>query len=526
MTMKRSLLKNVIFNIIALFNWAIATSVVSAQVNGSVDTSFGSLNNWAVFDPVGQSHANVSGTVTDLLPLADGKILAAGHCTSVFGPGACLYRWTSSGVPDVTFGASGVALVFADASITTSSGKVRLLRRSNGALFVASRCTNVSFGVGICVAAVNANGSGFDTTFGTTGQTLLPLPSAAAAVEPSSLAIALQPDGKLLVGTICLPNSGTWFICIARLTTGAVFDSSFGVSNWSTTSSGVFERVLSKLTLLPDGRYFALAECGGNIATANVCAHLFFPNGGFQRTLTTDVPDRIDALFDGRVHGDKLSLQWATYGGSSGNRIYAARRDAYTVAGNYDTSFGGYLSTGVAGDFDLDASNDGLPQVGTILRDGSFLYVGRCNTSGSSIVFCTTRLTPNGVLDVSYGVGGRFEYGTLQRPWSSAMGFRTAAETVDGKVVVAGYCNDGTADRPCVLRINGGPDTAKNCTMDIDGDGLINATTDGLILLRAMLGISGTNALANAVAPGATRSTWPQVREYLFDQCRMPVSVQ
>jgi uncharacterized delta-60 repeat protein len=525
--MKSSLLKNVISYFFALLIWAMTTSAVSAQVNGSVDTSFGALNNWAVFDPVGQSHANVSGTVTDLLPLADGKVLAAGHCTSVFGPGACLYRWTSSGVPDVSFGASGVALVFADASITSNSSKVRLLRRSSGAIFVASPCNNVSFGLGICVAAVNANGSGFDASFGTTGQTFLPLPSGAVSLEPTSLAIALQPDGKLLVGTICKPNSGNWFICVARLTTGAVFDTSFGASNWSTTSSGVFERVLSKLMLLPDGRYFALAECGGGIATANLCPSLFFPNGGFQRTLTTDVPNRIDTLFDGRVHVDKLSLQWATYGGSSTeHRIYAARRDAYTAAGNYDTSFGGYLSTGVAGDFNLDASNDGFPQTGTILRDGSFLYFGLCNTSGSSSVFCTTRLTPNGVLDVSYGVGGRFEYGTLQRPWSSPMGFRTAAETVDGKVVVAGFCNDGTADRPCVLRINGGPDTAKNCTMDIDGDGIVNSTTDGLILLRAMLGFTGTSALANAVAPGAARSSWPQVREYLFDQCRMPVSVQ
>jgi hypothetical protein len=26
-----------------------------------------------------------------------------------------------------------------------------------------------------------------------------------------------------------------------------------------------------------------------------------------------------------------------------------------------------------------------------------------------------------------------------------------------------------------------------------------------------------------AIAPGAARSTWPEVREYLFDQCRMLV---
>jgi uncharacterized delta-60 repeat protein len=506
---------------------AASVGVVTAQVNGSVDTTFGTRNNWAVFD-TGSGDADVRGGVTDLLTLPDGRILAAGYCTNAgFGTGACLYRWTAIGDPDTTFGAGGAALVFADASIVSNQSPVRLVRRSNGAIFVASRCNNVSFGVGICVAAVNANGSGFDTSFGATGQTFLPLPSGATNIAPLSLALALQPDGKLLVGATCTNASADGFICVARLTTGAVFDTAFGAGNWSLTTPGPGDS-LSKLVLLPDGRYFALATCGQTTATAFLCSGLFFPNGTFQRTLSTDVPGRYDVLLDARVHGDKLSLQWNATDFSSffgGYRIYAARRDAYTAAGNYDTSFGGYPSTGVAGDFNLDTSNDGVPLVGIILRDGSFLYFGRCN-SGS--IYCSARFAPNGILDASYGVGGRFEYGAgvLLNPWNFGTGIRAAAETVDGKVVVAGYCNDGTADRPCVLRMNSGPDTAKNCTMDIDGDGFVNATTDGLILLRAMLGFSGTSALANAVAPGAARSTWPQVRDYLFDQCRMPVPVQ
>jgi uncharacterized delta-60 repeat protein len=527
--MKNSLLKNIFFNVYALFAWAITTSVVSAQVNGSVDTSFGTRNNWAVFD-TGAGHANVSGGVTDLLPLPDGRVLAAGYCTNAgFGSGACLYRWTASGVPDTTFGAGGGALVFANASSTLGGQRVRLLRRGNGAIFVAASCVSQSFGAGICVAAVNANGAGFDLSFGSTGQTFLPIPSGYTNVILES--IALQPDGKLLVGATCYVSallSSNSSICVARLTAGAVFDSSFGVNNWSLTTAGPGD-TLRKLLLLPDGRYFALATCGQTTATAFLCSGLFFANGGFQRTLSTDALGRYDALLDARVLGSQLTLQWSGYEPSE-NRIYAARREAYTPAGAYDTSYGGYPSTGVAGDINMDTSNDGTAYAGAILQDGSALFAGFCNATSVSLVLCTTRFNANGILDASYGNGGRFEYGGQAGPWASVGSMPSpfsVAETPDGKVLFAGECAETTMiRRPCVIRLNGSPQTARACTMDIDGDGVINATTDGLILLRAMLGFSGTSALANAVAPGAARSTWPQVREYLFDQCRMPVSVQ
>lgn len=527
--MKSSLLRKVTLYIFALLNWALAISVVSAQVNGSVDTSFGTRSNWAVFD-TGSGDANVSGSVTDLLPLPDGRVLAAGYCTnSGFGSGACLYRWTASGVPDTAFGAGGASLILANASSTLSGQRVRLLRRGNGAIFVAASCVSPSFGGGICVAAVNANGIGFDLSFGSTGQTFLPIPSGYTNVILES--IALQPDGKLLVGATCYAGallSSTSSLCVARLTTAAVFDPSFGVSNWSLTTPGPGD-TLRKLVLLPDGRYFALATCGQTTATAFLCSGLFFANGGFQRTLSTDAPSRYDQLLDARVLGSQLTLQWVGYSPSE-NRIYAARREAYTPTGAYDTSFGGYPSTGVAGDVNMDSSNDGTAYAGAILRDGSALFAGFCNSSSASLALCTTRFTPHGILDTSYGVGGRFEYGGQAGPWGSAGAMNlpvSVAETTDGKVLFAGECAEtGLVRRPCVIRFNGSPQTASACTMDIDGDGLINATTDGLILLRAMLGFTGTSALANAVAPGAARTTWGQVRDYLFDQCRMAIPVQ
>jgi uncharacterized delta-60 repeat protein len=460
----------------------------------------------------------------EMLPLPDGKIVAAGTCyLSESAPfNACLYRWTSEGFPDTSFGSGGVSSAFSGAL-----QGVRAIRRGNGAYVLAGVCNPPSFGSGLCAAAVNANGVGFDTSWGGTGQTFVPLPSGYASALMSS--IALQPDGKILIGATCFVGAnltGNSSVCVTRLTTAAVFDSGFGVNNWSLTTPGPGD-FLHKLIVLPDGRYFAMAGCADNsVSTSNLCSGLFFSNGGFQRTLATDIANRADRFLDARVYGSQLSLQWfATDRVSIANsRLYAARREAYTPSGTFDTSFGGYPSSGIAGNVSLDMSNDGQPDVGAILQDGSFLYFGSCNYASPPRVWCTTRLTANGVLDASYGVGGRFEYGGLLAPWAAGTAVHyTMTETVDRKVLVAGICGDGTNVRPCVLRLNGGPQTARNCTMDIDGDGRVNPLTDGLILIRAMLGFSGSAALSGAVAPGAARPTWPQVREYLFDQCQMPV---
>lgn len=57
--------------------------------------------------------------------------------------------------------------------------------------------------------------------------------------------------------------------------------------------------------------------------------------------------------------------------------------------------------------------------------------------------------------------------------------------------------------------------------LDIDGDGKVLATTDGLLLVRALLGLTGDAVVSGALAPTATRSTWPAIRSYLNGQCSL-----
>ncbi len=60
--------------------------------------------------------------------------------------------------------------------------------------------------------------------------------------------------------------------------------------------------------------------------------------------------------------------------------------------------------------------------------------------------------------------------------------------------------------------------------MDIDGDSSVDAATDGLLFLRALLGLSGTAVTSGAVSPCATRTTWIDIRTHLVGACGLVVA--
>ena len=54
-----------------------------------------------------------------------------------------------------------------------------------------------------------------------------------------------------------------------------------------------------------------------------------------------------------------------------------------------------------------------------------------------------------------------------------------------------------------------------NIAIDVDGDGQVDALTDGLLLLRYMFGLRGTSLVTGAVGAGAARTTSGQIETYL-----------
>ncbi|HNY48643.1 MAG TPA: hypothetical protein PKN64_16930, partial [Casimicrobium sp.] len=77
----------------------------------------------------------------------------------------------------------------------------------------------------------------------------------------------------------------------------------------------------------------------------------------------------------------------------------------------------------------------------------------------------------------------------------------------------------------CTYTVNASVPVLGKCAMDVDGDGSVVATKDGLIAARAMLGLTGA-AVTNGISfsGAATRTDWTSIRRYLVNQCGMTLA--
>lgn len=93
--------------------------------------------------------------------------------------------------------------------------------------------------------------------------------------------------------------------------------------------------------------------------------------------------------------------------------------------------------------------------------------------------------------------------------------------------MVVGNCSNGTNDDFCIARFEGGPFGARACSLDLDGDGKVLATTDMLIATRVALGVAGNAAIGGVAFPAnAMRDEWGtnttrDIRKFLTTQCGM-----
>jgi hypothetical protein len=97
--------------------------------------------------------------------------------------------------------------------------------------------------------------------------------------------------------------------------------------------------------------------------------------------------------------------------------------------------------------------------------------------------------------------------------------------------VVAGVLQTNCATRTTSLDVASFIDSqvspqapSNNRAYDIDGDGRVLATTDGLMLLRAAIGAPGSQIVANATASDAPRRTWNDIRPILNSGCGLTLA--
>lgn len=332
-----------------------------------------------------------------------------------------------------------------------------------------------------CAARLNFDGA-LDASFdgpGVAGNGKFELPQIEHFQEAAN-AIALQADGKIVLAGYCYnTNSGLVAnFCIARLNADGSFDASFdgpnvtpGNGKFSVDVSTYYDRA-NAMSLQPDGKILLAGGCTSPSTLAlSFCLTRLNADGS------------LNSGFDGPSHvgNGKVILP----AGASSEVTYAM----------------------------------------ALQPDGKIVLAGLCIVS-SQDYFCMARLNADGSLDASFDSAGIPSNGKFILPLGTGNdNARTIALQTDGKILVAGYCDNGGTDAFCIARVHGGPFAAKQCSLDMDGDGKVQATVDGLISTRVMLGMTGSAVTGGITfAPHGNRQTWADIRSYLVNQCGMTIS--
>ena len=85
---------------------------------------------------------------------------------------------------------------------------------------------------------------------------------------------------------------------------------------------------------------------------------------------------------------------------------------------------------------------------------------------------------------------------------------------MSGAALISGNVVSGDATRNTAAAITAYLDDLKP-KLDIDGNGQVDALTDGLLISRYLLSIRGTALIAGVISVGATRTTFTQIENYL-----------
>ncbi|TBX66115.1 hypothetical protein EZL74_11035 [Flavobacterium silvisoli] len=126
--------------------------------------------------------------------------------------------------------------------------------------------------------------------------------------------------------------------------------------------------------------------------------------------------------------------------------ILAALNTHSQSAGSLDTSFGN------AGKVITSINSGADKAYGVALQsDGKIVVVGVTTNTATGKDFVCVRYNPNGTLDTSFGTGGIVT--TDIQLGSDDVAYSIAIQS-DGKIIVAGYSDDGSQKKAALIRYN------------------------------------------------------------------------
>jgi len=319
-----------------------------------------------------------------------------------------------------------------------SAGSRSLRRRARVVLGLALAIA----GLGATISAATADPGTVDVSFGADGA----LRTNLGGTYDWAYATAIQPDGKILATGVSEAR-GTYDFALARYTSTKDLDPTFGDQGIVLTDFGKSYDWAYAMALLPDGKILVagVSDVSGSKDFAlarynpNGTLDASFGQGGrvveTSRSLTADIIRGMAVQPDGRIVVVGVTYEDVATLGPNGDFMVAR----YTPNGKNDLSFGiGGIMTTDFGDSSYDE-----PYAVVIQRDGRIVLGGYTNAgNGPGVLFGADQLAlarygPNGLLDPSYGQGGKvvFDGGSLDER------LLALAIAPDGSIMAGGYVN-------------------------------------------------------------------------------------
>jgi hypothetical protein len=521
----------------------------SAALPGQFDPSFGSeratpyrpagvVADWQS-SPQFTSYNTIS---TALVKRKDGSVIVANVCPrdnpSVVA--VCLHALSAAGAAVTTFGTLG--RVDFDASFS-STRTLALDRQEN--IWLGGVCSGSA-----CLLRLSPTGVLFDRLGATANLTQAPIAGMASANS-----IDMTFDDKIYVGGAC-PALGTSLPCAIRMNSNGTPDSTFNGGNvliWGNDSdlggSDLTSGEVSKIKAYGDGRAYAAGNC--RYTTQLMCVAVIETNGTLQLIYTGNSQDGIDVT---RFYFANFALASGAYSSAQVFRDMVVQTDGSVVmlgrctyVVNPQTNRDAPCLTKVRADMQRDplfgsngylapyASRDDVDPLALVMReDGAMIVASNCRvTTPTRTGLCLSAHTAFGVPSKQFD-GAVSQKEVEFDPAAAGNSLLTArltgvtlgaARYDESALMTFGYCQDGAPPplKACVARIALALPNVKSCLPDIDGDGKVSAMTDGLLMLRGMLGLSGDALTNKVVAAGATRNQ-AAIQTYLTDRCGLPVN--
>ena len=413
----------------------------AALAPGDFDVSFGSAGK--VVQQLG------IGPVPDTEPEGvalqpDGKIVVVGNASDAVGNNAVLAaRYNPNGSLDSSFGTGGKVLTQSGATVTA------MALAPDGKIVVGGNHRDLNGHVAFFLARLNSNGS-LDNSFGSGGVVFTQV-GASANKYSDVLAVAVQPDGKVLAGGWATQSTGEGVFMVARLTSKGDFDLSFGTNGLQVApvdAGAPADSGVEALALNPDGTILAAGQAKDTNTTYGLVVVRLRSDGSLDSSFGTGakVLTQLGAGTTPSTNGTSLARQpdgKILVGGEAS--IGGGRTQAFVArlnpGGTFDSSFGSggkmltQLGTGPAPDSRVTA---------LALQPNGKVVVGGGGIDNGKFMFAVARLQPSGALDPSFGTGGKVvtQLGSGGNPASSVRG---VALEPDGKLVTAGSTSYGTA---------------------------------------------------------------------------------